>query len=290
MRSSLTEGIWRGPMRVFWWLVVAALGVLVLLVTAGILPATAHTTRAVHAIPPAGSQPKVFTAPACRVRHTRSGLPALGTSDATPDRTLGTILSIAPQPAAGKGLAAVGAFDREPIRVLTVFKRFVRIVAGQRNTRLAFLPTIICNETDFTRPGHLLPQRIVIAPEQAIVMVVLSNPPPRTAILAGSASTIRNGPALPGLGLPHQRGWIQATVVPDGVARVVMHFTPPFLHHYTATATIQNNIGIVVRKPDYTPTIVSWYAADGHLIHTFVNHRDLRYDQCLSRHRRRCTD
>jgi hypothetical protein len=270
--------------------VAATLGVLAVVVATGIFPATSHKTPADHNPPSSGIQPKVSTAPACRVRHNHFGLPALIKSDAAPDPALGSILSIARQPATGGGLAAVGAYDRDPVRVLTVFKRFVRIVTGERDTRLAFFPAIVCNETDFTQSGHSFPERITIAPEPAMVMVVLSNPPPRTAILVGTASTIRNGRALPGLDLPNQRGWIQATVVPDGVARVVMHFTPPFLHHYTATATIHDNVGIIVRKPDYTPTTVSWYAADGHLIHTFVDHRDLRYEQCLARHQKDCTD
>lgn len=233
--------------------------------------------------------PKVSVAPACRARHSTYGLPPLAKSDAAPGQALGSILSIARQPTGGDGLAGVGSFDRAPVRVLRVFTRYVRIVDGEKGTRLAFFPAIICNETDFGPAGHL-PQRVRIAPAQAIVMVVLSNPPPRTAILVGTASTIRNGPALPGLDLPNNRGWIQATVVPDGVARVVMHFTPPFLHHYTATTAIHDNIGIVVRKPDYTPTTVSWYAADGHLIHTFVDHKDLRYEQCLAKHHTNCTD
>ena len=270
--------------------VAATLGVLAVVVATGIFPATSHKTPADHNPPSSGIQPKVSTAPACRVRHNHFGLPALIKSDAAPDPALGSILSIARQPATGGGLAAVGAYDRDPVRVLTVFKRFVRIVTGERDTRLAFFPAIVCNETDFTQSGHSFPERITIAPEPAMVMVVLSNPPPRTAILVGTASTIRNGRALPGLDLPNQRGRIQATVVPDGVARVVMHFTPPFLHHYTATATIHDNVGIIVRKPDYTPTTVSWYAVDGHLIHTFVDHRDLRYEQCLARHQKDCTD
>ncbi len=93
--------------------------------------------------------------------------------------------------------------------------------------------------------------------------------------------------ALPGLDTTNGQ-WIQADIVPDGVAKVVMHFTPPFLHHDSATTTIHDNIGMVVRRPDYAPTSVSWYAADGHLIHTFVNKQDLRYATCLAHHRKSC--
>lgn len=76
--------------------------------------------------------------------------------------------------------------------------------------------------------------------------------------------------------------------MPDGVTRVVMQFTPPFLHHYTVTMTIHENIGIAVRKPDYTPTTVSWYASDGHRIKTFVDRETLRYDNCLAKHQKDC--
>jgi hypothetical protein len=72
------------------------------------------------------------------------------------------------------------------------------------------------------------------------------------------------------------------------VARVVMHFTPPFLHHYTVAMTIHDNVGIAVRNPDYFPTTVKWYAADGHLLRTFVDRQDLRYENCLAKHRRNC--
>jgi hypothetical protein len=276
--------------------VVLSLGVtcavVVVVVLTGVLPGGSVQTAGDrhHAIP---SHPprfvgtvKVDTAPACRLRHNAYGLPRLVESPATPSSELGAILSIARQPAASDELQALGTYDRDPVRVLVVFKRFIRIVHGEQGTRLAFFPAVVCNQTFFGTGA--LPQRVEITPVQAMVMLVLSNPPFRTAILVGTAATISNGPALPGLDLPDNRGWIQATVVPDGVARVVMHFTPPFLHHYTATATIHDNIGIIVRRPDYTPTIVSWYAADGHLIRTFVDRRDLRYEQCLAKHLKRC--
>jgi hypothetical protein len=230
-----------------------------------------------------------IAASACELRHAASGLPPLVQTDVAPGSQLGSILSIARQPAADGGLAQVGPFDRDPVEVVAVFRRYIRIVNGERGTRLAFFPAIVCNRTE-SGPSFSPSATVRVNPEEAMVMVVLSNPPPRTAILVGTAATIRSGAALPGLDLPNSRGWIQATVVPDGVARVVMHFTPPFLHHYTAAAAIHNNIGIIVRKPDYTPTTVSWYAANGHLIHTFVDHKDLRYEQCLAKHHTNCTD
>jgi hypothetical protein len=83
---------------------------------------------------------------------------------------------------------------------------------------------------------------------------------------------------------------MEAAIVPDGVARVVMHFTPPFLHHYSAAATVHDNVAIVVRKPDYEPTSASLYDSAGHLVRSYVDKRDLRYENCLSHHRKNCTN
>ena len=270
--------------------VTAAVVAIVVAIGATSRPADTTAGHHGHANPtsPIGIiQPRVYTAPACRVRHTLSGLPPLVMSDAPPSPGLGSMLTIARQPASSDYSTQVGAYDRDPVRVLTVFKRFVRVVATERGTRLAFFPAVVCNQTAFG-PGQLA-RSVRITPQQAIVMVVLSNPPPRTAILVGTAAMIRNGQALAGLDLQNNRGWIQAIVVPDGVARVVMQFTPPFLHHYSATATIHQNIGVVVRNPNYTPTTVYWYAANGQLIRTIVNKTELRYDQCLAKHRKDCS-
>ena len=49
-------------------------------------------------------------------------------------------------------------------------------------------------------------------------------------------------------------------------------------------------IAVIVRKPDYMPTTVSRYTADGHLRHTYVDRRALRSEQCLAKHRSDCTD
>ena len=73
-----------------------------------------------------------------------------------------------------------------------------------------------------------------------------------------------------------------------GVAHVVMHFTPPFLHHYTVLVTIRDNVGIAIRKPDYSPTSVFWYTADGHFVRKYADWQALRYDNCLAKHKHNC--
>ena len=249
------------------------------------------SSAAVAAAVPKPVNPKVIVSGECRRVYNTSvapRLPSLVATDAAPGPQLRSILSIARRPATGDGLAQIRGFDRWPLPVLTVFRRYIRIVNGGRGTRLAFFPVVFCNQTS-SGPAFTRSEVIRITPVQAMFMVVLSNPgPSRPGILAGTAATIRNGPALPGLDLANMHGWIQATVVPDGVARVVMHFTPPFIHHYTATATIHDNIGVIVRNPDYTPTTVSWYAAGGRLIRRFVNESEIRYDNCLAHHRKDC--
>jgi hypothetical protein len=101
----------------------------------------------------------------------------------------------------------------------------------------------------------------------------------------GTAADIEAAQANPGVDTASPRGWLQATVVPDGVARVVMHFTPPFLHRYTVTTSIQDNVGIAILKPDYTPTSVRWYSANGTLLRTYIDRQDLNYDTCLAHHK-----
>lgn len=233
---------------------------------------------------PAGTN--VTSVGACRQSGGR--LPRVVMSDAAPERALARILSIAREPARGEGPTVIRGFDRFPVGVLTVFRRFIRVVNGERSVRVAFFPVVFCQQTDSGR--GFPPPRVRIAPAQAIVMLPLQGPQKTLAIEASTPSVILDGSALPGLDRPNNRGWIQSVIVPDGVTKVVMQFTPPFLHHYTVTATIHDNLAVVVRKPDYTPTIVRWYAANGHLVHTYVDWRDLHYENCLAHHRRRCTD
>jgi hypothetical protein len=234
-------------------------------------------------------QPIVSRDHACRLVHNAYGHPPVVDTNAVPAPGLRSILALARNPGNASGLASLGRFDPDSAGdgVLAVYGEHIRIMSGAEGTKLAFFPAVVCNET-VTPSANQLHPRVRIAAVQAIVMLVLSNPPLHPAVLAGTASTILNGPAEPGLDLPDQRGYIQAIVVPDGVARVVMHFTPPFLHHYSATATIQDNIGIVVRKAGDTPTTVEWYAANGHLIRTFVDRQAIREDNCLAKHEKNC--
>lgn len=111
-------------------------------------------------------------------------------------------------------------------------------------------------------------------------------------MLVGTAQKIKRGPALAGLDIESSQGtaqgWLQAIVVPDGVSKVVMKFTPPFLHHYSNAVQIQSNVGIVVRRPPYTPTTVLWYGANGRLIKKFVDHGQIAEDKCLAAHKKTC--
>jgi hypothetical protein len=271
-------------------LAVTALVVAVVLAT-GLIHGSSQPTTAHHGngpvrpVPVNPTQPRVTTAPGCRLRGTPPRYEPLVMSDGAPDAQLRSLLSLARDPASVDAAAAIRGFDRAPLNIQTVFRRFIRLVDGERGVRVAFFPAVFCQQTDFG--SGFPPTRIHIAPAQGIVMIPLQGHPLVTATTASTASLIRSGFALPGQGRIGG-GWIQAAIVPDGVAKVVMHFTPPFLHHYSATAPIHDNIGIVVRRPDYTPTSVSWYDAAGRLIRTFVDRKDLRYDNCLAQHRKNC--
>ena len=195
------------------------------------------------------------------------------------------MLGLLRRPASAADRVDLRRFNRGPWETITLYVRYIRVRSGQRHARIAILPATICNLPTTIPP----PKRLRVAPTQVLLMLVLSNPgPSRPTILVGTASDIRSAEANPGLDTVSPRGWLQATVVPDGVARVVMHFTPPFLHHYTVSMVIHANVGIVVRKADYAPTTVSWYAADGHLMRKYVDWAALRYDNCLAKHKRKC--
>jgi hypothetical protein len=245
-----------------------------------------HGRGPVSPAPVNPTQPKVTVAPACRTGGAHPGLPPLVMSDAAPSAQLRSILALAREPAGGEGAAAIRGFDRSPLNVLTVFRRYIRIVAGGRGVRAAFVPVVFCQQID--SGSGFTPSRIRITPAQAIIMVPLDLAPKVTAVTVSTAALIRSGFALPGLDTPDHQ-WMQGVVVPDGVTRVVMHFTPPFLHSYSATVAIRDNVGLIVRRPDYTPTSVSWYAADGHLIRTFVDRQAIRLENCLKAHRKNCS-
>lgn len=231
------------------------------------------------------TQPKVTAAPACRMRGAHPDLPPLVMSDAAPSAQLRSILSMARVPAGTDGAAVIRGFDRYPLDVLTVFRRYIQVISGERGSRAAFFPVIFCQQID--SGSGFPPARIRITPAQGIVMLPLQRTPKVTAVTVSTAALIRSGFALPGLDTTNQQ-WMQAVVVPDGVVRVDMHFTPPFLHSYSATATIHDNIGLIVRRPDYTPTSISWYAADGRLLRSFVDRPAIRLDNCLKARRKNC--
>ena len=288
LRSRLPRR--RGPVPVIASLAVITSVVAVVfgagLIRGGSSSSIGHHAQRTPTTLPRPTDTKVTSVGACRQPAGRP--PPLLMSDAAPEPELAGILSIAREPASGDAATAIQGFDRYPLGVLAVFRRFIRIVNGERGVRVAFFPVVFCQQTASGR--GFPPPRIRIAPAQAIVMLPLQGPLKTLAVEASTPSVILDGSALPGLGRPDNGGWIQSVIVPDDVAKVVMQFTPPFLHHYTVTATVRGNVAVVVRKPDYMPTIVRWYAADGHLLHTYVDWRDLRYENCLAHHRKRCTD
>ena len=49
-----------------------------------------------------------------------------------------------------------------------------------------------------------------------------------------------------------------------------------------------HHVGIVVRNPDYTPTTVIWYGANGRIIKRFVDHKAIAQDRCLAAHKKNC--
>ena len=60
---------------------------------------------------------------------------------------------------------------------------------------------------------------------------------------------------------------LQAPVVPDGVADVVLRFT-----NHQVSMAIHDNVGIAGPVSGYAPKSITWYAADGNTIRTFYPH------------------
>ena len=231
--------------------------------------------------------PRVSAAPACRAKMVNGRLvpPPLVETDAPASNALLSMLGSLRRPPSAADHIDLHRLNRYPYDVITIYSRYVRVYTGERGSRIAILPATICSlpvATPLTGHVHL-------QPTQVLVMQVLSNPLPRPIELVGTAADIGSAQANPGTRTATGES-LQATVVPDGVARVVMDFTPPFLHHYSVTMTIHDNVGIAVRRPDYAPTSVAWYDNAGHLIKTYTDRPALQYDDCLAQHKKNCSD
>jgi hypothetical protein len=290
-----------GPWRLASIPVLAVAGVIAYLVLAAgstvvsKVPVVNFSAQAMAAtIPPPTVGTRVVGNETCIKMARGRRLPPLIRSTAAPDHALLDELSLLRSGSAPVGSASLGNWDRYPLNIATVYERYVRVVSGPEHVRLAFLPVTYCTNTEIEPSGPSAPGGVFRESlEQGLVMLVLSNAGEHPPVLVGTAQQIRQGPALAGLGTDankqgYTQAWLQTIVVPDGVSRVVMEFTPPFLHHYTAAVQIQSNVGIVVRRPDYTPTTVLWYDASGRLIKKFVDHQQLDYDNCLAAHKKRC--
>jgi hypothetical protein len=230
-----------------------------------------------------------LAAPDCTFKHTRERtiLPPLVQSNDAPNSSLVSLLGLLRQPATAADYVNIRLLDRWPYQVLAVYMRYIRVLSGPDGARIAILPARICGSPGVAPPGT----RTYLAPHDVLLMQVLSNPKTfRPTVYVGTAADISNRPADPSLvNAPPRHGQLQATVVPDGVARVVLRFTPPFRSHYAVTLQIHDNVGIASPLPGYPPTITTWYAASGKVIRTFTNRQMLRYDNCLARHAKNCS-
>lgn len=227
----------------------------------------------------------IIASPACHKLLRGRRLAPLIRSDDAPDRALLSELSMLREVSTPLDEKSLGRWDRYPLLVSTIFQRYIRVFNGPEGVRVAYVPVSLCGQLE---PPGASRGTVHETLHQGLIMLVLSNPGEHPPVLVGSAQQIKHGPALAGLDLSHQPGWVQTIVVPDGVSKVVMKFTPPFLHHYSNTVQIQSNVGIVVRRPSYEPTTVLWYAADGRIIKKFVNRKEIATDNCLAHHRKDC--
>jgi hypothetical protein len=277
-----------------------AIGVIAYLVLAGStvvtrVPVVSFSSQAMAAtISPPTKGTKVIGNSTCIRMASGRHLPPLIRSGAAPDAALLDDLSMLRGASTPLDRTSLGTWNRFALPIVTVFERYVRVFNGPAHVRLAFLPVTYCTNTEVAPSGPSAPGGIFReALEQGLVMLVLSNKGEHAPVLVGTAQHIKQGPALAGLDIDYNKqgfaqAWLQTIVVPDGVTKVVMEFTPPFLHHYSNTVQIRSNVGIVVRRPDYIPTTVLWYGANGRLMKKFVDRQELAYDNCLAAHKKSC--
>ncbi len=233
----------------------------------------APLARPTHAPPPripAGGPPNITAsnAPGCRFKQSKRAmlLPPLVESEQAPS-ALVSLLGLLRAPATASDRIDLKHFNRFPWIVTTVYVRYIRVVDGPQNARIAIIPAQVCGEV-LSSPNA---GPVRVAPHDVLLMQVLSNPPSdRGAVYVGTAADIRAGAANPILttgGQPHTSRTL--TIVPDGVARVVFSF--PGHRPDTATTTIHNNIGVSNLTPAHMPTTTTWYAQNGRIIRTFTS-------------------
>lgn len=280
--------------------VLIAMGVIAYFVLAGgpagvpKVPVADFSGSATAATPPTAQSPaigmKLVGSKACTDFVGTGHVPALKRSAAAPDKGLLDELSMLRGTTTPFDRTSPNRLDWYPPVIETVFDRYVRIVNGPDHVRLAFVPAAYCNQTGPStfKPGSIVRETL----EQGLLMFPLSNTGKPSPVVVGTAAQIKRGPGMAGTGVDikgdSSLASLEAVVVPDGVSKVVMKFTPPFLHHHTNTVQIQSNVGIVVRRPAYTPTTVLWYGANGRLIKKFVDRKQIAYDNCLAAHKKGC--
>jgi hypothetical protein len=227
---------------------------------------------------------------ACRTGKATKGVspPPLRYSSASPSGALLHELAVLRSSTYAAQLRR-STFNPSPWDAIRVYTRYVRAVSAPADSQIVLIPAIVC-----ALPISNLQGVQAFAPHEVLLMQVLgpkfaNNGRHPGTILVGSAQQIAHQPVLPGLDADN-RAWMQTTVVPDGVARVEMHFTPPFRPFYTRTLAVHNNVAAAFPLPAYTPTTTTWYDAAGHVVHRFVDHTALRYETCLRHHRKNCSD
>ncbi len=194
--------------------------------------------------------------------NVRSALPP--TTDATPSRSLLSLLGVLRRPATAADRVSLRGLVYSPITA--IYARYVRVVSDAAGERFALVPAQICGK----QSGGLYPARppgtaASPRPRDAIFIIVLRAPTPRALFNAGGASEIQAGRSI-GQWWPEGDGSLIATVVPDGVGRVVFAFGS---RHREVSVTVRDNLGIARPSPGVLPKASTWYAANGPVIRRF---------------------
>jgi hypothetical protein len=185
-------------------------------------------------------------------------------TQATPSRTLLSLLGTLRRQAKSTDRVSLRGLVYSPITA--VYARYVRVVSDSGGERFALVPAQICGKKN----GGIYPARppgraAAPQPQDAIFIIVLRSAAPRALFNAGDAPQIQGGRSI-GQWWPEGDGSVIASVVPDGVSRVVLGFGS---RHREVTLSVRDNLAVARPSPAMLPVVSTWYGHNGRVIRSF---------------------
>jgi hypothetical protein len=196
---------------------------------------------------------------ACRAAVSGSALPPLIQTNAPPEHELLALLGLLRQPQTRSDRVNLRTLDRLPWDVVTVYRRYTRVIAGPERTLIELIPAVICLPPAAVHLGT----RVRAMPESVLAMRVLGDSATHPTLVLGTVTDIRTGHAIAGaVSQSWPRSVLEVAVVPDRVARVSMTFSP----HTQVTMAIHDDVGTAVVRSSQPPFRIRWYDRHGDVI------------------------